>query len=118
MGFYHFSQNNSGGSFESDKSSGITHHVIVEGRDWKDVKHRAEDIGLYWNGCDSGRDCSCCGDRWSDYGDNDDLTDEPMIYGDPVTVPLKYPWFKSLGDVPGETAVHYLDGRIEWFHGA
>lgn len=108
--FYHFSQNNSGGRFVVDHRRGITAHVIVEGPSLKDITRRAEDIGLYWDGCDDGHDCPCCGDRWSEpYGNGDTV---PSIYGQDVSNGVYYSdypvWIK---DGP-EGYIHYLDGRI------
>lgn len=107
--FWDIWQNNSGGSFHFDEAAGITHFVVVEANDVYHATARAEEIGLYWNGCDAGRDCSCCGDRWSEpYGKG---TDEPMVYGKPVAKATGFKWMKE----GKETCVHYLDGRREWF---
>ena len=79
--FFHFSQNNSGGSFDIDET--LAHHVIIEAYDALDANTRAMGIGLYFNGCDSGRDCDCCGDRWSAQWSTDCGDDTPLIYGEP-----------------------------------
>lgn len=63
--FFEFQQNNSGGSFVEDAKRGIGPRVWVEAMNAKDANARAEDIGIYFNGCQSGMDCACCGDRWS-----------------------------------------------------
>jgi hypothetical protein len=78
--FFHFSQNNSGGSFVIDET--LAHHVIIEAYDALDANTRAMQIGIYFNGCDSGMDCQCCGDRWSAQWSDDRGDDTPMIYGD------------------------------------
>jgi hypothetical protein len=79
--FYHFDQNNSGGSFEvNDK---VAHNVIIEAINPQHANQIAEGIGIYFDGCESGMDCSCCGDRWpraSDY----DAAETPTIYGKPI----------------------------------
>src|SRR5690606_15189130 len=31
----------------------------------REANRIAEDLGCYWDGCDSGIDCNCCGYRWS-----------------------------------------------------
>jgi hypothetical protein len=110
--FYHFSQNNSGGSFHFDEQRGITHNVIVEANDYRHANQLAEDIGIYFDGCDSGQDCSCCGDRWYSQWGETDGKDVPSIYGEPVESQVSsIAWMP-----PGkETVVHYLDGRKEWF---
>lgn len=68
--FYVFHQNNTGGRFIIDKENGIGEYVFVEATSLKDAVNKAEDIGIYFDGCGSGLDCSCCGDRWyPPYGD-------------------------------------------------
>lgn len=71
--FYTFRQNNSGGSYDGP------HYVIVEAIDRDEAEMIAENDVVYFDGCSSGRDCSCCGDRWSRYSDESDV---PAIYGD------------------------------------
>lgn len=73
MAWYKFRQNNSGGSFQYKPERGISVEVIIEANDYREVLDRAELIGLYFNGCDSGMDCNCCGDRWYE---SDDIVDE------------------------------------------
>lgn len=107
MKFFHFSQNNSGGSFDFDRERGITHHVVVEARDADHANQRAEDIGLYFGGAG---DCPCCGDRWYEQW-CDDGNDQPMVYDEPVSEFKGHRW---MGNDP-EGVVHYLDGRVEWF---
>jgi len=80
--FYTFIQNNSGGFFDSDDE--VRQYVIIEGDTADEVIGRAKEVGIYFDGCQSGLDCSCCGDRW--YEPYQDPTDEvPSIYGEPVT---------------------------------
>ena len=108
--FHTFTQNNSGGSFVYDEKRGLTHHVIVEGKDYNDIMNRAESIGIYFDGCDSGQDCECCGDRWyAVYRDDGD--DEPKVYGDVIT--KSYDGMKWMKDYEG--FVHYDDGRVTGF---
>ena len=65
--FFTYRQNNTGGSF-----SGPALYVIVEAINASDADVRAEMNGVYFNGCDSGSDCECCGDRWyTTYGEGD-----------------------------------------------
>lgn len=74
--FYEFNQNNSGGSFHTDDK--LCHRVIIEANDTDEAIDIAEDMGIYFNGCDSGMDCECCGDRWSTPWDSCEF---PKIYG-------------------------------------
>lgn len=116
--FYTYMQNNSGGSFVHDEIAGISHFVIVEADNPDHANERAEEIGLYFNGCDLGVDCDCCGDRWyAQYarGDNhDDGTELPTVYGDPVKdglIPFtrySIKWIKG-----AEGYIHYADGTVQ-----
>lgn len=82
--FYCFNQNNSGGSFIIEESSGISETVIIEAKDARHANSRARQIGLYFNGCASGIDCSCCGDRWGEKFSDDQGTDVPTLYNTPI----------------------------------
>lgn len=107
--WYTFHQNNTGGEFVSCDQSGIGSDVIIEANSPEHANSRAEEIGIYFDGCDSGIDCPCCGDRWSPAWDNDGKTD-PMLFEKkamPESDNLKeYSWF-------GESAyVHPLSGKF------
>jgi hypothetical protein len=82
MSFFHYSQNNSGGGWK-----GPAQHVIIEAEDCDEADSIAEQHGLYFNGCESGEDCGCCGDRWSRAWSGDP---EPTYYGDVVDESTKY----------------------------
>lgn len=111
--FFHFSQNNSGGGFELDKDRGITHNVIVEAADADQANLKAESIGLYFDGCSTGMDCPCCGDRWS-AAYSEEADEEPCVYGTPVGVEPKWKPMKWMEE-GYETCVHYANGEIRWF---
>ena len=70
--FYTFSQNNSGGSFDIDHM--LAHFVIIEADTAEEANTIAESVGIYFNGCDEGMDCDCCGDRWYSQWDDKDGT--------------------------------------------
>lgn len=82
MSYYEFCQNNSGGVFDHDPEEGIGYSVYVEARDPTDANRRAEDIGLYFEGCDTGRDCRCCGNRWSRAEPGDEESVAPLAATD------------------------------------
>jgi len=71
--FYVLTQNNSGGSFVTDDK--LCHRLIIEASSEKEAISIAEDLGCYWDGCDLGMDCFCCGDRWYPSLDVIDLED-------------------------------------------
>lgn len=77
MPWFHYSQNNSGGMF-----TGPT-HVVIEADDADHADMRAvSETPIYFDGCDEGVDCPCCGDRWSRaWGDGDF---KPMVYDQPA----------------------------------
>lgn len=104
--FYTYSQNNSGGGFDVDEKAGICEYVIIEATSPDDADSRAENIGLYFDGCGDGRDCSCCGDRWGRAWDDGD--DVPSVYGQPVESTTKS-WFRE------RAFVHYIDGTFKEF---
>lgn len=114
MAFFHYRQNNSGGSFDVDSESGISVHVLIEAAGPDEANAKAQRIGLYFDGAD---DCPCCGDRWHpmslpyDKGDS-----EPRLYGNELFSDYKAerPY---LAPQP-EGFVHYADGRVVPFGAA
>lgn len=72
--FYQFRQNNSGGSFDEPAIN-----VIVEASSAVEANEIAQQHGIYFDGCDSGTDCSCCGDRWSPASEYD-ASERPQVY--------------------------------------
>lgn len=95
MPYYHFRQNNSGGSFDEDPSRGIGASVWIAAETAEDANDRAERLGIYFNGVVSDRDCSCCGDRWYPAQESD---------GNIAPTTNKYS--------PDESYVHDVDGKI------
>jgi len=104
--FWTYRQNNSGGSFDFDHDKGISVNVIVQATDAEDANHRAERIGLYFDG---DGDCECCGSRWYETWTDDPGDDVPSIYGVPVHDAPPSGWS---GDDP-DAYIHYIDGRVE-----
>ena len=66
MKWYQFHQNNSGGSFIAPA---INVHIEVPTAEKANAIAQCE--GLYFDGCEDGRDCECCGDRWYPCGESD-----------------------------------------------
>ena len=58
MPFFFYIQNNSFGRFESPM------FVVVKAENPDEANALAESVGLYFDGCEAGIDCDCCGDRW------------------------------------------------------
>lgn len=104
MKFYTYTQNNSGGKYDAT----MPQYLIVQAESAEDANRRAEDAGVYFDGVDAGADCDCCGDRWS-RADEQDATDQPCLYGEPVMDAL-------LGDYWVERSIRILyagKGRID-----
>jgi hypothetical protein len=78
MAWYDYHQNNSGGSFVRNDSVGP--YVWIEADSAEKANSRAQSVGIYFDGCDEGMDCPCCGDRWYEQYRNDG-TDKPELYG-------------------------------------
>ena len=76
MKFFKYSQNNSGGNFHVDDK--ICHNVIIEAESASEADDIAESLGCYFDGCSTGRDCSCCGDRWSKQWNDDGINLEKL----------------------------------------
>lgn len=112
--WYMFDQNNSGGSFDYDKN--VSEKVIIQAVDRHHATARAEEIGVYFDGCCSGQDCPCCGDRWYAPWD-DDGTDELPLLGnfgengwEEVTIDEYVSSFTPAGERP--VRIHYMNGNI------
>ena len=102
--FYMYNQNNSGGNFITDDK--VCRFVIVEAEYADNADIFAEDIGIYFNGCDNDIDCPCCGDRWSPAWES---LDEPKIYS---FNPEDYDdIFAQVGEV--YCRVYYKDGSVK-----
>lgn len=81
--WFTFHQNNSGGRFRVDAD--VDAYVIIQAHNADEANELAQRIGIYFNGVAEGYDCECCGDRWYRLYSDDQGTDEPEIYGNPVT---------------------------------
>lgn len=119
--FFEFRQNNTGGSFEIDDEAGISILVIVEADGPEDANRRAQELGIYFDGCEDDRDCSCCGDRWSAQWSDDQGEPVPSQYGVPLIDVKPDPRWPSLGEHSWagnspEAWVHLKDGRKFGFH--
>lgn len=112
MPFWQYDQNNSFGSFDFDEEHGITAHVIIEAMSSEEADERLIGIGGYFDGCEDGIDCPCCGDRWYCAQDKDG-DPVPMFYGQPVkdATSLFSAWMRE----GKEIAVHPLHGPVAWY---
>lgn len=99
--FYTYKQNNSGGNFLKDEN--VAEVVIIEAASSEEADAKAKSIGIYFDGCEDGRDCNCCGDRWSTASYSNAYA-KPGIYGVPIQ---KYRgWFEST-----EAIIYFVNGK-------
>ena len=106
--FYTFNQNNSGGFFVFTDE--LAHFVIIEAKTAASANKKAKSIGIYFDGCDSGEDCRCCGDRWYP-ADKSDGEKTPMIY---ARSPAEYECAWTPNGKP-KCIVYYADGKVKRF---
>lgn len=102
--YFTFDQNNSGGSYERNED--VLEYVIIEAVTALEANCKAEEIGIYFDGCSSGLDCKCCGDRWYPLYTSD-ATDGPMIYN--TNVYEKYVYADDWKDA--SVVVYTIDGN-------
>jgi hypothetical protein len=101
--YFDFSQNNTGGDFHRDENLGD--HVIIAAIDHEDANKRLQRLGGYFNGCDDGSDCSCCGDRWYEKGSYDKGDEAPLICS------MLIPQYMATFSWPGRRIiVYHADG--------
>lgn len=83
LSFFTYMQNNPGGSFIQDHRSAA--YVIIEADSLEEANLIAvKKAGIYFDGVSDGKDCDCCGDRWSfPYSDEGDAN--PSIYGESIS---------------------------------
>lgn len=105
--FYTYFQNNSKGFLDFFFDEGITDCVIIEASDHVTANKKAEKIGLYFDGCEKGIDCYCCGDRWV-RAEEEEGKDFPYVYDDLVSEYVKYH--------DDEICIHYENGSMEWIN--
>lgn len=62
--YFEFDQNNSGGSFTVNKR--VTGRLFIVASNKEEALGKAFGLGIYMDGVQRGKDCGCCGDRWSE----------------------------------------------------
>lgn len=96
MKWYHFSQNNSGGSHTNNDDVG--EDVFIQAESEQLAQFKFDDLDN-----DADNWCECCGERW--YGS--DEIEEPDVFGKLLSEGYKP--FSSRS----HAVVHYADGRKE-----
>lgn len=103
--FYNFRQNNSGGHFNSDEN--VCENVFIEAHNAEEANLLADSFGIYFDGCEQGLDCSCCGDRWYPVSEGEG-EEKPMIYSQSKKLPVEEAFEDSFKK---ECIIHYLNGK-------
>lgn len=96
--WFHFNQNNSGGSFVVDEN--VSHHVFIQ------AANAADAIAVGEKFFDNSDSCECCGDRWSYFMRDEDGEPTPLVYDKPLDQHKDF-WMADWG------RLHYYDGRVE-----
>lgn len=68
---FKFRQNNSGGLFGGNH---LNIYIVCDSEE-KAIEIAENQTKIYFDGCFTGEDCSCCGDRWSRYCDEEEFLD-------------------------------------------
>jgi hypothetical protein len=105
--FFTYQQNNSGGTFVVDAN--VAHTVFVQAPNAEKANALAATVGVYFDGCDVGIGCECCGDRWS-RADDEDGHDVPTIHGEDVRTAGAPSAFGGMWR--DQVRIHFADGRI------
>lgn len=103
--WYLFSQNNSHGYFEVDDK--LCAYLFIEANSEDEANEKALNLGCYFNGVETGIDCPCCGDRWSDYA-NEFILDDTNKIGKQVSC---YAVSKTMGQAKNDWYCKY--GKYE-----
>lgn len=120
--FWDYRQNNSFGFFIDDGIVSIL--VLIEADTAEEADTRAQDLGIYFDGLESGRDCECCGSRWtSAYDSCEDIQTEirqcVKSYGQgwgikrPVVVHFKSGPVHYIGEDNLEEQLAEIERRLE-----
>lgn len=88
----------------------VDKYVIVEADSADDANDIATNLGIHFNGVAEGRDCPCCGDRWSPI-QNRDAESEPKIYGKEITESMNVGKKTRKKNV----VIHFSDGRKNFY---
>ena len=123
MQWYQYRQNNSGGSYQIDDDVSIL--VLIEAPHSVDANAKAQHVGIYFNGCEDGLDCDCCGDRWHkahrplhQFATWGRLFDGPLTIHDTVQSYAQTLadecWSADVGQPV--VIVYHADGKVERFY--
>lgn len=112
--WFRFDQNNSGGSFHVDKK--ICYRLYLQASDYGSARTKALELGVYFDGVSNGIDCSCCGDRWSDYEEK--IGKFPMEYKGTISFKDIEEYAQFMANEYGgwttpDIRLYYADGKVK-----
>lgn len=107
---YVFWQNNSGGYFEVTET--LSHYVVVEAHSADHANDRARDLGIYFFGCWEGIDCTCCGDRWVEMENDEEVQSLYQFKSDRRSNMLSNKYF-VVYRLNGQIQRHFYAGYVE-----
>lgn len=96
--WFHFDQNNSGGSFVVDEN--VCEDVFIQAHTAAEAIAKGEEF------MDNSDSCPCCGNRWSFYVDDRDGQPVPMRYDVPAEAEEPMYFHKNY-------KLHFYDGHVE-----
>lgn len=119
--WFEYRQNNSGGSFAVNND--VSNYVYIQAESTEAANAKAEEVGIYFDGCEKGWDCDCCGDRWyPSHGPMDELKvydwKEPPQEYDNICDFAQAAADKDMWAAKGlpSVIVYFADGLVKHFH--
>ena len=104
--FYCYRQNNSFGVWSKPAIA-----LIIEADTQQEAEDIACDMGVYFDGCEEGIDCPCCGDRWYSHPME---FEQPGVYDSGDYMGHTEYRIGSHTSVPSVMIIH-SDGNVETF---
>jgi hypothetical protein len=106
MKVYEWSQNNSGGVFDTDDQ--LCHRVVIEAETLDEAEEKAFSLGIYYDGVERGYDCDCCGDRWvRPWVGDEDFDDKESLFDFYQKKTNQYGWTKP------DARIFFKDGEVK-----
>lgn len=107
--FFPFTQNNSGANYEINEPVGISQKIYIQATNAELANKKAESIGVYFDGVNLDIDCECCGNRWTETTDYDQMNNEELQ--EDIDRSIKF--MRMIGeDATNSVFIHKIDGTI------
>jgi hypothetical protein len=99
---YTFWQTNSDGGYILTDRVGII--TLVEAPTAEEANAKAQSLGIYFNGVAGGKDCRCCGDRWTP------ATEDWRAHPEEIPAAGDLRWVIPEAGVKYERVIHFAGG--------